>query len=364
MTTGITGNYGYNPYLVDYYNNRPQNPGLIYPTTNTTPIFRPTTAPTFAPTQQPAKVDNTEDGKDDGKIGFWGALKNIGKGIIKTITSPFTDEQGNFSIGKTLKSLAIGAAIALIPGGTAIALAAGVTFGAIGVGKAAYNIATAKTDAEDEAAWQSLGGSATVLAASVYGAKQYGSAQAGESVSAWKGVKSVFSDSKSTITSAWKSLTSQSPASLWNKGVDAVSSVKSKVTEGWNTVKQARADWKAMTPEQQAALKTEFKTDLKATISDKLNASGLKDLANTSFKDMFSKITNIAKNGIKNGRTAVSTMDPSRQALVLGTFGVTGRTNHVPAFYNMLSAQEQVYFDSLPEEQKQALIDQYYAVAA
>ena len=369
MTLGITGNYGYNPYLYNQYQN--QNPEqystkMFYNNAGVyTPTFAPTTNPgLIMPQQQPKAPDNTADGKDDGKIGFWGALKNFGKGVLKTITSPFTDEKGNFSLWKTVKTVAIGAAIAFIPGAAPIALAAGVVMGGAGVAKAAYNIATAKTDAEDAAAWQSLGGSATVLATSVYGAKQYTSAQTGQNVSAWKGVKNVFSETKGKAVSAFNTIKAESPASLWNKGVNTVSSAKAKVSELWAALKEGRAQWKDLTPEQQAALKAEYKADLKAALNEKLNASGLKDLANTSFGDMFAKITNIAKSGVKNGGAAVRNIDPARAALIAGTFGVVGRTSYVPDFYAQLNPQEQAYYDALPEEQKQALIDQYYAVAA
>lgn len=368
MTLGITGNYGYNPYLYNQYQN--QNPEqystkMFYNNAGVyTPTFAPTTNPgLIMPQQQPKAPDNTADGKDDGKIGFWGALKNIGKGIIKTITSPFTDEQGNFSLWKTIKSVAIGAAIAFIPGAAPIALAAGVVMGGAGVAKAAYNIATAKTDAEDEAAWQSLGGSATVLAASVYGAKQYGSAQAGESVSAWKGVKQVFSDSKATVTNAWNTLKAESPASLWNKGVQKYTNIKDSIAESYQNAKQLKADWKVMTNEQKQAFieSQKLKAELKLGL-DNFRSDG--SLANTSFGDMLSTVRTIARKGLKNGRTAVHNIDPAKAALIAGTFGVVGRTSYVPDFYAQLNPQEQAYYDALPEEQKQALIDQYYAVAA
>ena len=367
MTLGITGNYGYNPYLYNQYQN--QNPEqystkMFYNNTGVyTPTFAPTTNPgLIGPNTLPKAPDNTADGKDDGKIGFWGALKNFGKGVLKTITSPFTDEKGNFSLWKTVKTVAIGAAIAAA-GLTGVALAAGVVFGAVGVAKAGYKIATAKTDAEDAAAWQSLGGSATVLATSVYGAKQYTSAQTGQNVSAWKGVKNVFSETKGKAVSAFNTIKAESPASLWNKGVQKYTNIKDSIAESYQNAKQLKADWKVMTNEQKQAFieSQKLKAELKLGL-DNFRSDG--SLANTSFGDMLSTVRTIARKGLKNGRTAVHNIDPAKAALIAGTFGVVGRTNYVPDFYAQLNPQEQAYYDALPEEQKQALIDQYYAVAA
>ena len=127
---------------------------------------------------QQIQGSTTADGKDDGSIGFFGAVENFAKGVGKFLISPFTDDQGHFSLTKTLKSAAIaGLFIAgnIVTGGalTPILLTVGGVTGAIGMAKAGYNIATAKTDAEAEAAWQSMGSSTATVAATVAGARSY-----------------------------------------------------------------------------------------------------------------------------------------------------------------------------------------------
>lgn len=117
------------------------------------------------------------DGKDDGSIGVFGALKNLVKGGIKFFTGMFTDENGNFSLGQTLKTaltVAAVGAVCVLTAGTAVPAmlaTAGIGLGAFGMAKAGYNIATAKTDAEAEAAWQSLGSNTVATGLAVAGAK-------------------------------------------------------------------------------------------------------------------------------------------------------------------------------------------------
>ena len=48
--------------------------------------------------------DAVKDGKDDGHIGFWKAAGHILKGVGKFFTGLVTDENGNFSLGKSLKT--------------------------------------------------------------------------------------------------------------------------------------------------------------------------------------------------------------------------------------------------------------------
>ena len=142
-----------------------------------------------------------EDGCNDGKISFGSKLKNFGKGILKTFTGLFTDENGKFSLGKTLKSVAIGAicvgASVLLPGVGSALCYAGLAMGGIGLiknGRKAYN---AKTDQEAEQAWQGLGTSATITAASLAGVKARGAAaNKAAGVTKEAGIKGVMSDLK------------------------------------------------------------------------------------------------------------------------------------------------------------------------
>ncbi|GEM_PF-7090559 len=141
-----------------------------------------TQSQTTAPVQQ-ATVTNSDctDGKDDGSIGFFSAVGHALKGGVKFFTGMFTDEQGNFSLGQTLKTLAIGGAIAAatcIPVVGPLVLPALCTIGVVQGGtKVLSGISTAmnaKTDAEAKAAWEEIGNGATEGIVSYTGYKATG----------------------------------------------------------------------------------------------------------------------------------------------------------------------------------------------
>lgn len=136
------------------------------------------------------------DGKDDGKIGFWGALKNIGKGVGNFFKGMVCDENGNFSLKRTLTTVVVAAgAIALTAatGGAAapFLIAAGATMGAVQVGTGVYKACTAKTDREAEGAFQNIGTGLTAIIGAVAGAK-----------GALKASGSTFVPKGNTVTSA------------------------------------------------------------------------------------------------------------------------------------------------------------------
>lgn len=115
--------------------------------------------------------------KDDGKIGFWGALKNIGKGAVKFFTGMFTDENGDFSLLQTAKTVGMIAAItavAFIPVIGPFVMPALCAYGMLEGGKhlieGISGAINAKTDADAEQAWQNVGSGATegVLSAAGY----------------------------------------------------------------------------------------------------------------------------------------------------------------------------------------------------
>lgn len=119
-----------------------------------------------------------KDGKDDGKVGFFeglgSVLKGAVKGVVNGIKGMFTDENGKFSLGKTLKSAAmIGACF--IPGvGPVVAAgmcAYGAVKGGVGLAKGISAAANATTDAEKHAALESCGANGVAVAASVAGLK-------------------------------------------------------------------------------------------------------------------------------------------------------------------------------------------------
>ena len=142
--------------------------------------------------QQAMAAIGPKDGKDDGKISFGSKIKNLGKGVVNFFKGMVCDENGKFSITRTLTTAAIAAGavaltVATSGAATPFLIAAGTTLGAVEVGKGAYKAATAKTDAEADAAWQNIGSGATAIVGSVAGAKS-ALKSAKVDVSGYKGV--------------------------------------------------------------------------------------------------------------------------------------------------------------------------------
>lgn len=126
-------------------------------------------------TQKTEKSVVTEDGKDDGSISLWSKIKNAGKGVVNTVKGMFCDENG-FSLKRTLTTVAVaaaGTALCVVTGGAAtpFLIGAGVAMGGVQIAGGAIKAATAKTDAQAEAAWQDIGGGTFAVGASFVGAK-------------------------------------------------------------------------------------------------------------------------------------------------------------------------------------------------
>ena len=125
-----------------------------------------------------ANSSECTDGKDDGKVGFFEGLfsvvKGAVKGVVNGIKGMFTDENGNFSLFNTLKSVAMVGAC-FIPGvGPFISAglcAYGLAKGAMGVAQGISAAANARTDAEAKAALESCGANGAVAVASAVGLK-------------------------------------------------------------------------------------------------------------------------------------------------------------------------------------------------
>lgn len=121
-------------------------------------------------------VQSTGDGKDDGKISGRKKVKNFFKGIGNFFKGMVCDENGKFSLKRTLTTVAVAAgavALTVATGGAAtpFLVAAGATMGGIQVVKGGIKAANAKTDAEAEQAWQSIGSGTAAVITSVAGAK-------------------------------------------------------------------------------------------------------------------------------------------------------------------------------------------------
>ena len=130
----------------------------------------------IATTQANGKKVHPKDIIDDGKISGKKKFKNFLKGVGKFFTGMVCDENGKFSLKRTLTTLAVAAGATVLcvaTGGAAtpFLVAAGGTMGLFQTGKGIYKAATAKTDAEAELAWQSIGSGTTAVVTAIAGAK-------------------------------------------------------------------------------------------------------------------------------------------------------------------------------------------------
>lgn len=247
MTAGI-----YNTNYNDYYNQyNLQNTGVQNNNQNVSFTSEQDTELAQELAKKKKKIE-----KDDGSIGFGKAALNFAKGVGKFFTGMFTDEKGNFSIGQTLKTAAIAVgvgAVTVLTAGTAVPAmiaAAGIGVSAIGMGKSIYDIATADTDAEAEAAWQSLGSNTTAGALAVAGAKAVAKGSAAnpsefDGIGGYaKATKQVFKDSgeavsksfdgfKTAYQGAGEGFTTKLGA-LKKEGVAQKDAFTGKVTENYN----------------------------------------------------------------------------------------------------------------------------------
>lgn len=427
----VSANYGYynpyNPYLQqNAYGNTLVDQSYVQ-----TPVFYGN-AQMNAVYEPPVPEKPTKDGKDDGSIGFWGATKNFLKGAVKFVTSPFTDENGKFSLGKTLKTLAIGAAVIglnMIPGVgqvlTPALLAVGFGAGAVGMAKAGVRIASATTDAEAEAAWQSMGSSTATVAATVVGAKAYakGAAQAkvdaanselrtaianddvaarvaaGDKLAAAQAELARYNGVRGTFRAVGKTY-----SDTYNNAKAGLTAVKDGVVSGLN---MSSAQIKAAAGAKYDTAKTWLTNKYDAGVQSVQNGynavrngnasqsivsaynNGLPASAQvTSVKDisilnLMKTVTNIAKSKVGLG-TATPTpagtpaQNPGFWASAraqagnawntvkthpaeVATFAILARQDIKPDFYDMLTPQEQAYYDNLSAEEKEAILDQYYS---
>lgn len=131
-------------------------------------------AATQTSVQQPQQTDG--DGKDDGKISFGKKCKNFFKGVGNFFKGMVCDENGKFSLKRTLTTVAVAAGavaltVATAGAATPFLIAGGAALATYQTGKGVYKACTAKTDREAEQAWQEIGSGTTAIVASVAGAK-------------------------------------------------------------------------------------------------------------------------------------------------------------------------------------------------
>ena len=209
------------------------------------------------------KTTTPADGKDDGSIGFFGALKNIGKGAVKFFTNMFTDENGDFSLKQTAKTLGM---IGLITAATFIPVvgplvlpalcAYGMVEGGLHVIKGVSNAMSATTDADAEQAWQDVGSGATEGVLSYVGYKQTG------------GFKAAFEKSGAQLDALMAEKPTVKTEQLAGES-ETVKSESSEVIEETNVKAEAEAKAKA---EAEAKAKAEAEAKAKAEAEAKAKA--------------------------------------------------------------------------------------------
>ena len=234
--TGLYGNYNYNN---DYFYNQYLKNHGINTNNQVTGLIQPQT-------QNTNTTSNDKYEADDGKISFGKKVKNFVKGIGKFFTGMFTDENGKFSLKKTLKTaaLAVGiGAVCVLTAGTAVPAliaAGGVVASGVGVVKGAVRAANATTDAEAEAAWQSIGSSTTALGLSVVGARAVAKGAHAAEAAAGRydgarglvnGVKDVFVDSGKAIGNFGNGIRTAWTSAAGESITGRLSAVKNNVVE-------------------------------------------------------------------------------------------------------------------------------------
>ena len=266
----------------------------VYPTVQQ-PVVQPYAQQPAAAT--PASAQTGE--KDDGKIGFGKALLNVGKGVVNFFKGMVCDENGvsGTQIAKTIGIGAlIGAASFLIPGaGAAIALG----FLGLGIGhtaKAAYDIVTAKTDAEDEQAWQNLGSGLTEATLAYVGCKKTGAFEKAGRV--LKGTKA----SAGRIYDSYKAGgidTAKHAAATEFKA--ARTTISDQLHTSWEAAKN---NWKSLTDKDSLNLK-----DLERNTKKSKNPSvdreynkGVQEIANKNQADALKSIEGLQK-AVRDAKT-------------------------------------------------------------
>lgn len=198
--------------------------------------------------QQIQQAKGCTDGKDDGEINGWQMIKHFGKGIGNFFKGLIgCDRDWNFSAGRLLKNVAMGAAIAgvcLLTAGTAvpaIIAGAGVLTAATGVAKSAYKAHQAKTDAEAKAAWEDMGSNTVALAASVVGAKATMKQVPGVDATKYTGIKGAFKAAWDSTTIGFKQAGSALKAGYQAYKAGGWQALKTTATDSaqafWGTVK-------------------------------------------------------------------------------------------------------------------------------
>lgn len=191
---------------------------------------------------------NCEDGKNDGKIGFWRSVGHCFKGVGNFFKNMVCDEKG-FSLGKTLKNLAIGAgvgALCFFTAGTAIPFVvagAGAVMAGTQAVKMGIKMHNAQTDNEMIAACEGFGEATTGFALSLAGARGAYKANVAKNGSFMlKGKDPIFAMNKGTIDFAKSGINSADDLKAQNAFKNAKPQEQEAMMNQFNA-------WKAKQPQ-------------------------------------------------------------------------------------------------------------------
>ena len=231
------------------------------------------------------KTEEAEDKKDDKKVAKKRDEKKISrfgsfiKGVGNFFKGMVCDENGKFSIGQTLKTIGIGAAIAaasiLIPGaGTVIAYGALAIAAKHGV-EAGINLYNAESDEEINNAWENVGSAATEGVFAYAGAKAAGAKPIHDIRTAGsKGIKAVSKYSKKMYNEykldGFKGVASklgEDATTLKDATVAKARNIKNETVDNFNNLNNATKNTEkanARYDEKISKTKGKEKTNLKA----------------------------------------------------------------------------------------------------
>lgn len=234
-----------------------------------------------------ASTDSSEctDGEDDGKIGILSAAANIvkgaGSGLLNGVKGMFFDEDGNFSLARTAKT-ALTTAACFIPGVGPIFAAGLCTYGAISgaatVVQGVAAAASAETDAEAKAAFQSIGSGTLTTGLSLWGLKSSVSQIASNA-----GVENVASNSTlQNLKGIGKNI---------SENASTASGITGKISSGFNTLtgNYYSSAWSASTAESTVGKVADVaKQTVKDTGSNIIKAA---ETVKNKAKDTVDKVT-------------------------------------------------------------------------
>lgn len=231
------------------------------------------------------KTEEAEDKKDDKKVAKKRDEKKISrfgsfiKGVGNFFKGMVCDENGKFSIGQTLKTIGIGAAIAaasiLIPGaGTVIAYGALAIAAKHGV-EAGINLYNAESEEEINNAWENVGSAATEGVFAYAGAKAAGAKPIHDIRTAGsKGIKAVSKYSKKMYNEykldGFKGVASklgEDATTLKDATVAKARNIKNETVDNFNNLNNATKNTEkanARYDEKISKTKGKEKTNLKA----------------------------------------------------------------------------------------------------